>query len=45
VYGFPKDLAAEIAMDAMQRHESWFERIVACAFDEETGRLYRDALG
>jgi len=45
VYGFPRPLAAEIAMDAMQRHESWFERIVACAFDEETGRLYRDALG
>ena len=45
VYGFPKPLAAEIAMDAMQRHESWFERIVACAFDTETEQLYRDALG
>ena len=45
VYGFPKPLAAEIAMDAMQRHESWFERIVACAFDAETERLYQDALG
>jgi O-acetyl-ADP-ribose deacetylase len=45
VFGFPKDLAAEIAMDAMQRHESWFERIVACAYDEETESLYRDALG
>ena len=45
VYGFPKPLAAEIAMDALQRHESWFERIVACAFDEETEQLYRDALG
>ncbi|HKP14988.1 MAG TPA: macro domain-containing protein [Gemmatimonadaceae bacterium] len=45
VYGFPKGLAAEIAMDAMQRHESWFERIVACAFDAETEGLYRDALG
>ena len=45
VYGFPKPLAAEIAMDAMQRHESWFERIVACAFDAETEALYRDALG
>ena len=44
-YRFPKQLAAKIAMDAMQRHESWFERIVACAFDEETGQLYRDALG
>jgi O-acetyl-ADP-ribose deacetylase (regulator of RNase III) len=44
VYGFPKPLAAEIAMDAMQRHESWFERVVACAFDAETERLYHDAL-
>jgi|SRR5215203_3165243 len=45
VYGFPRPLAAEIAMDAIQRHESWFERIVACAYDVETERLYRDALG
>ena len=45
VYGFPRPLAAEIAMDAMQRHESWFDRIVACAFDPETEQLYRDALG
>ena len=45
VYGFPKPLAAEIAMDALQRHESWFRRIVACAFDEETEELYREALG
>jgi len=45
VYGFPRPLAAEIAMDAMQRHESWFGRIVACAFDAETESLYRDALG
>lgn len=45
VYGFPRPLAAEIAMDAMQRHESWFARIVACAFDTETETLYRTALG
>jgi O-acetyl-ADP-ribose deacetylase (regulator of RNase III) len=45
VYAFPKPLAAEIAMEAMQRHESWFERIVACAFDAETERLYQAALG
>ena len=44
-YRFPKPLAAEIAMDAMQRHESWFERIVACAYDVETELLYRKALG
>jgi len=45
VYRFPKQLAAEIAMDAMQRHESWFERIVACAYDAETEALYQNALG
>jgi len=45
VYGFPKTLAAEIATDSMQRHESWFTRIVACAFDAETEQLYRHALG
>jgi len=45
VYHFPKPLAAEIAIDAMQRHESWFARIVACAFDAETESLYREALG
>ena len=44
-YRFPKPLAAEIAMDAMQRHESWFERIIACAYDVETELLYRKALG
>ena len=45
VYGFPKQLAAEIATDSMQRHESWFERIAACVFDAETERLYREVLG
>jgi O-acetyl-ADP-ribose deacetylase len=45
LYAFPKPLAAGIAMDAMQRHESSFERIVACAFDAETERLYQAVLG
>jgi O-acetyl-ADP-ribose deacetylase (regulator of RNase III) len=45
VYGFPKPLAAEIAMDAMRRHEPRFTRIVASAFDAETEALYRKALG
>jgi O-acetyl-ADP-ribose deacetylase len=44
VYGFPKPLAADIAVEVMRRHESWFERIVACVFDAETERLYRRAL-
>ena len=44
VYGFPKPLAAEIAIDAMRRHESRFSRIVAAVFDVETEELYRTAL-
>jgi len=44
VYGFPKERAAEIAVRAMQRHEAEFERIIACAFDEGTAKLYRMAL-
>ena len=45
VYGFPKPLAAGIAIDAMRRHEKCLARIIACAFDAETEALYRGALG
>ena len=45
VYRFPKPLAAEIATEAMRRHQSRFARIVACAFDAEMEALYREALG
>jgi O-acetyl-ADP-ribose deacetylase (regulator of RNase III) len=41
VYGFPKARAAQIAVDVMRRHESQFERIIACVFDAETEALYR----
>ena len=44
VYGFPKARAAEIAIGVMREHEARFERIVACAFDAETERLYRAAM-
>lgn len=44
VYGFPKAAAARIAVRVMRAHDSDFERIVACLFDEETERLYRAAL-
>jgi O-acetyl-ADP-ribose deacetylase len=43
-YGFPKPLAAEIAVDVMRRHETEFSRIVACLFDDENVRLYRARL-
>lgn len=41
VYGFPKPLAAAIAVEVMRRYEEKFERIVVCAFDCETEQLYR----
>ena len=44
VYGFPTERAAEIAVHAMRRHTSEFERIIACAYDEKMAALYRRAL-
>jgi O-acetyl-ADP-ribose deacetylase len=44
VYGYPKESAIEIAVRVMRRHEASFRRIVACAFDEKTGTLYRREL-
>jgi O-acetyl-ADP-ribose deacetylase (regulator of RNase III) len=43
-YRFPKDLAARIAVAAMRAHDTAFERIVACLFDEESARFYRKLL-
>lgn len=44
VYGFPRGDAARIAIAAMRAHESEYDRIVACLFDEESAALYRDIL-
>ena len=44
VYGYPRDDAARIALRVMHDHEKQVERIVACLFDEESERLYREAL-
>jgi O-acetyl-ADP-ribose deacetylase (regulator of RNase III) len=44
IYGFPKPLAAEIALGVMLTHEGEFDRIVACLFDEESAELYRETL-
>jgi O-acetyl-ADP-ribose deacetylase (regulator of RNase III) len=44
VYGFPKALAAPIAIGVMRKHESAFDRIVACLFDGENLELYRQLL-
>ena len=44
VYGFPKALAAPIAVEVMRANESRFDRIVACVFDDENERLYQKVL-
>jgi O-acetyl-ADP-ribose deacetylase (regulator of RNase III) len=41
-YGFPKKLAAEIALAVMRENEQHFDRIVACLFvDSENVAIYR----
>jgi O-acetyl-ADP-ribose deacetylase (regulator of RNase III) len=44
VYGYPKPEACEIALAVMLEHEEGFDRIIACLFDEESARLYRETL-
>jgi O-acetyl-ADP-ribose deacetylase (regulator of RNase III) len=44
IYGYPKDLAAGIALRAMLRHSAEHDRIIACAYDEGTAELYRREL-
>lgn len=44
VYRFPKREAAAIALGVMQAHATGFDRIVACLFDEENVRIYRETL-
>ena len=44
VYRFPKERAAEIAIDVMHHNADRFDRIIACAFDRVAEELYRDAL-
>ena len=43
-YRYPKPEAAAIALRAMVAHESEYERIVACIFEEHDAELYRDTL-
>lgn len=41
-YGFPKGAAAAIAIAALEAHAAEFDRVIACAFDDETLTLYRN---
>lgn len=42
VYGYPKQDAAEIALNAMRQYESRFERIIACCYSAGDKQLYED---
>jgi O-acetyl-ADP-ribose deacetylase (regulator of RNase III) len=44
VYGYPKEQAAVIALEAMRSHEDDFERVIACCFGEADAALYRRLL-
>ena len=41
VYGFPKQRAAQIALDTMKEYENEFGRIIACCFSGEDADIYR----
>jgi O-acetyl-ADP-ribose deacetylase (regulator of RNase III) len=45
IFGYPKRPAAEIAVATMRAHEKEFEKIIACLFDDDTERIYRELLG
>jgi O-acetyl-ADP-ribose deacetylase (regulator of RNase III) len=40
VYGFPRELAARVAVDAVSQLESRVDTVILVAFDNETARLY-----
>ena len=44
VYGYPKEIAARVALSALREHEDWFEQIVACCFGADDAALYRHLL-
>lgn len=43
-YGFPKPLAAAIAINVMREHEAALDRVVACLYDRESFDLYQKTL-
>lgn len=44
VYGYPKELAADVAVSTLRSLELDVDEVVLVAFDRETGRLYDRAL-
>jgi O-acetyl-ADP-ribose deacetylase (regulator of RNase III) len=41
IYGYPKELAAEIAVREVKAHAGSLERVIFCCFDTATAELYR----
>ena len=44
VYGYPKDLAANIAVTNMLEMETQLDSIIACCFSDQDAQLYRDTV-
>lgn len=44
-YGYPKQLAAEIALEEMQTFENRFAKIIACCASEEDEKIYLEIMG
>jgi len=44
VYGYPKDLAAAIAVRVMREFEEQFKEIIACCFSADDAARYRHLL-
>lgn len=45
IYHYPKEGAAQIALEVMHENEKDFRSIVACCFDAENATIYRQLLG
>jgi len=44
VYGYPKDDAAQIAVDVMHAFEKFFDEIIACCYSTEDKARYQRIL-
>lgn len=44
MYRFPKQQAAQIALDVMRAEEGRFEKIIACCFSQQDADIYRALL-
>jgi len=44
VYGYPKEQAADIAINVMKEFDPKFEKIIACVFSQNDFELYRSKL-